>query len=1066
VRPKGQLFFSILALVLLSAMARPSGAQTVNGNIIGTVRDPQGGVIPNVAVTVRSTETGAERNARTDDSGSFVIPGVPAGSYDLTASTAGFQTEVRTGLVLTVGAVVRADLSLKIGAVTDKVEVTAESSQVETTSSTISGLVSDAVIRELPLNGRDWIQLAVLQPGVLTVVSTVQSSSPATGLGMKMSISGGRVTQNVFRVDGLVVNDSTNDSPGSALGVNMGVDAIREFSVLTNSFSAEYGRSSGGVVNAISKSGSNAFHGTAFEFLRNSALDARNFFDLKIPPFRRNQFGGSVGGPVKKDKLFFFANYEGLRQLLGRSSIANTLSPNARNGLICANPPACTSNTKINISPKAQQYLALFPAPNGAIQGDTGQYILGAGQVGHEDYVTGRVDYQINSSTSLFGSYLWDRGDVLTPDAFAEKVTGTTTHQNRVIATLQHTFTPTILNTLRGGFMRSVNFSGQDSAPTSPLLTDLSLGFLPGIPMGTFAINGLSSPGGIGSTGGDKYWYTTPQMSDDLGWIKGRNNIRIGFSVEAIRHNAYSPSSPNGTWQYGSVSDFLTGNNPQQFSADFPGTNLYRGFREKIFGIYFQDDFRLRPNLTLNFGIRYEPTTAVSEVNNLIAILPTLDAQQPRLGNGFYKNPSKKDFEPRVGLAWDPFGDGKTSVRAGFGVFDVLILPNLFHLRALRSYPYFLSGNLTNPPASSFPNGAFGLLGPNGYRAYWVQSNPPVGYKLQWNLNIQRQLMNNLTLMAGYVGAKGVHLPDGSDDSDMIPPSLVKTAPDGNLLFPSTRPYQRINPFYSQIQATRWDGYSVYHSLQVNLSERLSHGFTAQAVYAYSKSIDNGGIEYSNVEIAGQMDNPWWFNTNLQRGVSDFNIPQHLTLNFVWDAPSMHTGWAVSQFLLSGWEMTGIFTAQSGRPFSIRIPNDQAGTGSNQVGRNGGGQRPNFNPNGGPNCTVGAVNAGNPDNYIRVQCFSVPLPGELGNLGRNTFMAPNQQDLDASLFKNNSMFAEKLKIQFRAEIFNVLNHANFTNGAQPFTPFNTQGLPVPSNTRLVSTATTSRQIQLGLKFIF
>src|ERR1019366_5058785 len=251
------------------AAGRQSHAQTVNGNIIGTVHDPQGGVIPNVSVSAKNLETGAERTATTDDTGSFTIPGVAAGTYDLTASTAGFQTEVRKGITLSVGAVVRADLALRVGAVSDRVEVTAEASQVETTNSTISGLVSDTVIRELPLNGRDWIQLAALQPGVLTIVSTVQSSSPATGLGMKMSISGGRVTQNVFRVDGLVVNDSTNDSPGSALGVNMGVDAIREFLVLTNSFSAEYGRSSGGVVNAISKSGGNALHGTAFEFLRN-----------------------------------------------------------------------------------------------------------------------------------------------------------------------------------------------------------------------------------------------------------------------------------------------------------------------------------------------------------------------------------------------------------------------------------------------------------------------------------------------------------------------------------------------------------------------------------------------------------------------------------------------------------------------------------------------------------------------------------------------------------------------------------------------------------------------------
>ena len=1065
-KPRRKLFFTIPAVLFLFAAPPGLISQTVNGTIIGTVRDQGGAVIPKVAVTSHNLETGAERTVATDDTGAYTVPDVPAGTYDVTASITGFETEVRKGVVLTVGAVARADLALKIGSMTDKVEVTGETPQVDTTNSTISGLVGDAVIRDLPLNGRDWLQLAVLQSGVLTVETTLQTSSPAKGLGFKMSISGGRPTQNVFRVDGLVVNDSTNDSPGSALGVNMGVDAILEFSVLTNGYSAEYGRSAGGVVNAISKSGTNEFHGTAFEFLRNSYFDARNFFDHQIPAFRRNQFGGSIGGPIKKNKLFFFANYEGLRQTLGLSTVSFTLSPNARNGLICANPPACTSHTQIAISPSVQPYLALFPAANGAIQGDTGQFIRGAGEPGTENYFTGRVDYQINSSTSLFGSYLIDLGNIETPDAFAEKLTGTTTRQNRVILTLQHTFTPTLLNTLRGGFMRSVNFDGFDNSPTTPLLTDPKLGFLPGLPLGTFSINGLSSPGGIGSTGGDKYWYTTPQLSDDLTWVKGRNNMRIGFSVEAIRDNTYSPSSPLGTWQFGSVRDFLTNTNAQQFSADFPGTNLYRGFREKIFGFYFQDDYRILPNLTLNLGIRYEPTTEVSEVNNLLATLPTLASQKPFLGNGFYKNPSGRGFQPRVGLAWDPFGDGKTSVRAGFGVYDVLVLPNLFHLRALRSAPYFLSGNLVNPPSSSFPNGAFDLLGVNGYRAFWVQQNPPVAYKMQWNLNIQRQLTKTLSLMVAYVGSKGVHLPDGSDDADMIPPNLVTTAPDGNLLFPSTRPFERINPFYSQIQAIRWDGYSIYHSLQTNLSQRLSHGLTFQAVYVYSKSIDNGDIEYSNVEIAGQMDNPYWFYTNLQKGVSDFNIPQHATVNLVWDAPSLKSGWRVSRFLLSGWEVAGIFTASSGRPFSIRLQGDVAGTGSNQVGRNGGGQRPNYNPNGGPGCSVGAVNSGDPANYINLACFSVPLRGQLGNLGRNTFMAPSLEELDLSLFKNHDLFAEKLRIQFRAEIFNILNHVNFTDGGQPFTVFNTQGLPVQANTALISTSTTSRQIQLGMKFIF
>ena len=1053
-----------LMFVIVFTSAQQLVGQTVNGSIIGTVRDQAGAVIPNASVSTKSQETGAERSSVTDGTGVFNILSLPAGSYEVTVSAPGFQT-VRRNVTLTVGASLRVDLSLNVGAITDTVDVTAQSAQVDTTSSTISGLVSDSVIRDLPLNGRDWLQLAVLQAGVLTVVTTNQSSSPGTGLGMKMSISGGRPTQNVFRVDGLVVNDQGNDSPGSALGVNMGVDAIREFSVLTNAYSAEYGRSAGGVVNAISKSGSNAYHGTAFEFLRNSALDARNFFDLaQVPPFRRNQYGGSIGGPIKRDKLFFFANYEGLRQFLSRSIVAQTLSPNARQGIICANPPACTTTRQIVINPSLKAYLPLWPEPNGPIQGDTGQFLKGGGQDGNEDYVTGRMDYQLGANTSLFGSYTFDNADKTTPDAFVLKLTGTHTRNNRVIVSLQHSFTPAVLNTVRMGLMRSVEISGQDSNPASPIMSDLSLGFVPGKTMGSFTVNGLNSPSGFGASAGDKYWYTSPQFGDDLAWVKGRHNVRVGFSLEAIRHNPYSPSAPNGVWQFSSVADFLTGNNAVQFSADYPGTNLYRGFREKIFGMYVQDDFRARPNLTFNLGVRYEPTTTIKEVHNQVAILPTMDAAQPRIGNGFYKNPTLRNFSPRVGLAWDPFGDGKTSIRSGFGLFDVPILVNLFHLRALRSAPFFLSGNLVNPPASIFPTGAFGLLGPTAVRAYYVEPTPPRAYKMQWNLNVQRQLTANMAITAAYVGAKGVHLPDGSDDGDMTPPQLVTRSADGHYVFPKT--VQRINPHYSQIQTTRWDGYSMYHGLQLNLVERLNRGFTFQAVYAFSRSIDNGGIEYSNVEIAGQMDNPWWFETNLQKALSDFNIPQHLGVNFVWDAPSPKFSNAVPRFLLGGWELSGIFSLQNGRPFSIRVPNDQAGTGSNQVGRNGGGQRPDFNPNGGSGCTTGAVNSGNPDNYIRMECFSFPLAGTLGNLGRNTFRAPNQSDFDFSLFKNNNLLADKLKVQFRVETFNLFNHTNFTNGGQPFTPFTAQGQIVPSNTRLVGTATTSRQIQAGLKLIF
>src|SRR2546422_331134 len=377
----------LVAAVSLLVNAPRSVAQTVAGRIVGTIRDSQAAVIPSASVSAKNLETGAERTTLSDASGGFNITGIPAGSYEVTASAPGFQKEVRSGVTLTVGAARRVDFTLSVGGLQEQLVVTGEAPQVDTTTSTMAGLVAETNIRELPLNGRDWLQLGALQSGVLIGLSKNPDlgENVTHGGGMFMSISGGRPTSNVFMVDGLVINDNANKSPGSALGVNLGVDAIREFSVLTSTYSAEYGRSSGGVINAITKAGTNMVHGTAFYFDRNSALDARNFFDQQIPPFRRHQFGGALGGPIKKDKLFYFANYEGLRQFLSESFSSDTLSPNARNGILA-------NGTTVKIDPRVAPYLALFPVPNDPrITGDTGKYVFGAGQFGIENYAIGRM---------------------------------------------------------------------------------------------------------------------------------------------------------------------------------------------------------------------------------------------------------------------------------------------------------------------------------------------------------------------------------------------------------------------------------------------------------------------------------------------------------------------------------------------------------------------------------------------------------------------------------------------------------------------------------------------------
>jgi hypothetical protein len=384
-------------------------------------------------------------------------------------------------------------------------------------------------------------------------------------MGLKLSIGGGRPSHNAYRIDGLIVNDQTNFSPGNVMGANLGVDSIREFSVLTNIYSAEYGRSAGGVVNAITKSGTNAIHGTAFEFIRNSDLDARNFFDIaraplpsSPPAFRRNQFGGSVGGPIKKDKLFYFANYEGLRQFLAQTAANSfTLSPDARNGLLCSNP-ACTSKTQVAVDPRVKPYLPLFPLPTLPTTGDTGAFLLPIGIVGREDFVTGRMDYQYSANTSIAGTYSFDNTNLSNPDPFDEKLIATRSRNQRVTISLQHIFSPTVLNTVRGGFTRTAAAANLDSSPMNPLLADPSLGFIPGKNVGTVQIPGLQTFSGIGASGSDIFWYTAPQFIDDLSWVKGRNSIRVGFSMEGIDDNVSGLNNPAGYWQFGSIQSFLT----------------------------------------------------------------------------------------------------------------------------------------------------------------------------------------------------------------------------------------------------------------------------------------------------------------------------------------------------------------------------------------------------------------------------------------------------------------------------------------------------------------------------
>jgi hypothetical protein len=1066
--------------LLLLAVSGYVVAQRTNGAILGIVSDSSGAHVAGANVSVTNVGTGAKQAVVSDAGGEYQFVGLPAGGYKLQVSSPGFKAEIRTGVDLTVGATITVNLSLQLGSVSETVLVTDEAPQVDTSSATVGGLVGEHAIRELPLNGRDWLQLATLQAGVTggldqqATQGSPTNSRAARGNGENLYITGNRPTENLYLVDGIIVNDYANGSPGSGLNINLGVDAVREFSVLTSGFSAQYGMTSGGVVNAVFKSGTNQLHGTAFGFFRNSALDARNYFDgPTVPPFHRYQYGAAIGGPIKKDKTFFFANFEGLTQALSLSENSLTLSDAGRSGIV-PNPNG-PGNITVPISPATAPFLALFPVANGRDNGDgTAFYNFPGAQTGSEYYVVGKLDHNFSPTTNLSTSFQWDTSSLVAPDPYNQKLTGSPAgHDNFTIA-LQHFFNPNLLNTARLALSHTFATDSEDVSALSPLATNTQLGFIAGLPPGILTAGALATAGGLGASGADIFHFISYQASDDLSWVRGKNTLQFGFNFERIADNFTSVNTPFGEWDYGSVQDLLQ-NVPQAFSSDFPGTSGARSLKTDVYGAYAQDVVRLSPKLTVTAGLRYEMNTPVTEANGKVSLLLNLTDSTPHLGGSFVGNANRLNFAPRLGVAYDPFGDGKTSIRASYGIYDVLPLPYLFVNRT-HAVPFFGTGVAQAPSGSAFPTNGLDLLTPSTAEAAYVQQNPPRGYNQAWNLTVQRQLTSDLALTAGYVGSHSVHIPVSIDDLDQVPLSNVTYDSNGQLHFPvppgcNNTPIpsrcfseiQRINPNFGRIDGLEWNDFSIYHGLLINVSRRLIHGLAFQGTYTWAKSIDEGSATFSDNEYNNTVGSSYAFDLRLQKGVSDYDITNNAIINAQWNIPVPSSFRGAPEAILGGWQLGGIFQYHSGVPFSVRLTSDQALTGNSRTHSSAGGQRPNFNP--GPGCSTNAINSGQPSNYIKVNCFSFPAPGELGNLGRNTLRGPTYADFDTSLFKNISLVRDKYSLQLRGEFFNVLNHTNF--GTQATGLFDKSGGILSSAGQLPApTLTTSRQIQFGAKFIF
>lgn len=1121
------MMLAMLSPILYAVAPNFAQAQTVGATLSGQITDSSGSVIVGAIVAIKNLGTQETRQAITNSDGLYSAPNLLPGSYEVNVTAPGFSKMVQTGVTLTVGAQQSLNLTLKPGQATQVIEVTDTPAEVHTTTTAITSTVDSRTVRELPLNGRDWTSLATLQPGVVSVPNQATTSFNANkgnrGFGNQLADSGHRPNENSYRLNGISINDYSNAAPGGATGLNLGVDAVQEFSVITTGYTAEYGRTSGAVINAITKSGTNDFHGTGFFFDRDKVFDARNFFDgPTIPAFRRIQFGGSAGGPIIKGKTFIFANYEGLRQSQSASGTIHVPDAASRASAVAA----------------IQPYLALWPVAPASASDANGIQTLNVSvkNIASENYFVTRLDHNLSAHDSLAGSYTFDSG----PQSQADPL-GNTVHQvfsRRQTGTFEetHIFGPAFVNTFRAGLARVLGkindpVSG-DAAATNPALAIAPAAkATPQIP-----VPGLTTAFGLGGFNRFTHAWNSLQVNNDAFLTRGTHSIKFGAAFEHMQYNVLEQLSPNGRMStYSSLAAFLN-NAPDKLNALAPGGSHEVGFRQILFAGYLQDDWRVRPNLTVNLGLRYEMTTRPKDANKVpgytvagytvaaagfqeITSLANCTASPTACGpvgvdSPILSNPTTKNFEPRIGLEWDPFHDGKTAVRAGFGMFDVLPLPYVFGLNTAATAPFQIIGSDRNATLGTGTPDTNISFNPQKIRNRYIDGHPHRAYVMNWNFNVERELRGNWTVLAGYVGSRSVHLSAAADDINLVQPAIISGV---GLVFPcdpsalgptdtcaSVQTGTRIDPNWgggAGIRPVKFDGAATYNAFQSQVKHRLSHGVQGQASYTYGNCRDSSSAPVTGDTFLNSIAVPLMLVTSARVGACDFDIRQVFSGTLMWELPTPKHSSALVSTLVGGWEVGTIVTAMTGAPFTSTVGdgNDPLGTGFNgDFSMDFANLLPGCNPISG---------AKPPKSYLNLNCFtpptapaSFPIAGAanpfgcapnsfpnfpqappsgmqycsnvLGNSGRNRFYSPRLTTVDLSVFKNTRIprISETFNLQFRAEFFNILNHTNFLSPGflntfgqnNSVVDFDGSSLP----TALNQTSTTSRQIQLGLKVIW
>ena len=1059
----------LLALLWPSLSAR-AWPQTQLASVFGTITDASGAVVSDAHLTFVNKSTGLKRDVSTDLNGQYRVTGLPTGSYSARVEKEGFQTQVREELALTSASEFMMNVSLTVGDLKQEVTVRADVPTIDNSTSTVGGLLPEHTLTELPLNGRDLFKAAILEPGVAPAPNSAPSLLSA-GKGGKVSINGMRPSWTNVLIDGMDANDPVfGYSPAGASGLFLGINEWSEVRILTQTFNAEYGRNGGGVIELATKSGSNDFHGSLFEIHRDAALDAKNYFDLSaapIPAFVRNQFGAGIGGPLVRDHTFFYMSYEGFREVHASTAIATVPDALAHEGLLPSNNnPAACSNASPNacvavaIDPRVQQFLNLFPPSNGADNGDgTGDLITANKGNTTEHHGMIRVDHNFSNTHSVLGRYIIDDSSSVVP--YFGTPPGTyvpgfpTLHQARnqyFSVQDRRNIGKEILNELRFGINRTT--ASSSIVDTHP---GLSISLVPGRPFGTVAIAAMSLLGTSAVIPLGNF-STVYQVQDQLSRTIGRHTLKLGAEFRRIQSNGPLDFGVNGLYTFQDLSPFgipARSVNPalESFLEALPLSYVGSvpsmsdsncGYRQSVVSGFVHEFFRVSSRLTLNAGLRYDFYSNPTEVHGRLSVIrdPATDSG-PTVGKAFAGTPMDL-LSPQAGFAWNIFGDGKTVLRGGTGIFRDQLPVLLFGVNRFLP-PFFALDSFVFP---TFLDPQNALLTQPLY-VLSTTYHPKFPYALQYNLNMEREIAPGTILSAGYFGARGNHLPREAEQNPFQPASG-----------------HRYNPnLPSPLLAVLTDAQSFYNSFQLSISQKRAHNLSWQAFYTFSHSIDDASANFSIETVNDPPTSQDIFDRKGSRGRSAFDIRHNFVANVVYELPfgrGSHFG---------GWQVSAVASVHSNVPFTPVLSFDNADLRSLLTS-----ERPDLAGNPYTGVCPNGTNVGTPSCWFNPTAFAVPAPGQFGDAGRNILRGPGFAQFDLALQKDFQL-REGIKIALGVEGYNLFNHPNFAVPSNTQSPLtlggngdavfqDATGNLAKNVGRIFTTVGTGRQIQLDARFTF